>query len=103
MKPLLPAPLLLLVCASVLAGQTTGGVNWLDSLKYEKPQFFPLTVPDEAIVANKYYVDLTGGSGTACTQVAPCKDLSIVAGKPGTTGGPAYIYMKGSGRLNLTG
>jgi hypothetical protein len=26
-----------------------------------------------------------------------------VCGKPGTTGGPAYIYLKGSGRLNLTG
>src|ERR1700741_1218364 len=102
MKRLLPAALAL-VCGSVLAGQTTGGVNWVEPLNYAKPQFVPLTVPDEATVANKYYVDFTGGSGTACTQAAPCKDLSAVSGKPGTTGGPAYIYLKGSGRLNLTG
>jgi hypothetical protein len=100
---LLPAALAL-VAGSVLAGQTAGGVNWIDPLKsYPKPRFVPLTVPDEATVTNKYYVDFTSGSGTACTQAAPCKDVTAVSGKPGTTGGPAYIYIKGTGRLNLTG
>lgn len=88
--------------SSTFAAQTTGGVNWIDQLNYTKPQFYPLIVPDEASVSNKYYVDFTNGSGTVCSQSAPCKDISNVAGKAGTTGGPAYIYLKGSGRLNLT-
>src|SRR5258705_13614115 len=101
MTRLLPATLALLA-SSVLAGQTTGGVNWIDPLNYTKPVFVPVTVPDEATVANKYYVDFSSGSGAACTQAAPCKDVSAVSGKPGTTGGPADIYIKGSGRLSVT-
>jgi hypothetical protein len=89
--------------ASALAAETSGGVFWVDTLGYTKPRFVPLAVPDEATVSDKYYVNFTTGSGTSCTQGAPCKDISAVAGKPGTTGGPAYVYLKGSGRLNLTG
>ncbi len=76
--------------------QTTGGVNWLDPLQYTKPQFIPLTVPDEATCPNKYYVDHVNGSGSTCSQASPCKTVQTVCGKTGTTGGPAYIYVKGN-------
>lgn len=78
------------------AAQTSGGVNWLDPLNYQKPQFYPIAVPDEASCPNKYYIDQQGGSGTACTQSSPC-NWNGLAGKPGTAGGPAYVYVKGSG------
>lgn len=87
----------------VHSAQTSGNVNWIDQASYTKPQFYPITVPDEANNSYKYYVDFTNGSGTTCSQSSPCKDISNVYGKPGTAGGPAYIYLKGSGRLNLTG
>jgi hypothetical protein len=93
---------LLLVSFSAFAEQTTGGVVWLDTLSYTKPQFYPLTVPTEAS-SPKYYVDMSSGSGTACTQASPCASVNDVAGKPGTNGGPAYIYLKGNGRLVLNG
>ena len=83
------------------AAQTTGGVNWIDTLGYSKPAFYPINVPDEASCPNKYYVTLSGGSGTTCSQASPCA-LSGISGKPGTTGGPAYIYIKGNGTLSLT-
>lgn len=51
----------LLFSQFTLGAQTSGGVQWLDSLAYEKPAFYPLTVPDEASCPNKYYVDLTAG------------------------------------------
>ena len=85
------------------ADMTSGGVSWLDTLTYTKPTFMPLAVPDESGVANKYYVDMSNGSGSACTQSAPCASIAAVSGKPGTSGGPAYIYMKGNGYLNITG
>ena len=91
-----------LPAAPAFAAQTTGGVTWLDSLAYRKPAFYPLTVPDEASVPNQYYVDQQSGSGTACSQASPCSWAGL-SGKPGTTGGPAYIYLKGNARLNLTG
>jgi hypothetical protein len=83
--------------------QTTGGVNWIDPLNYAKPAFSPITVPDEASCPNKYYVNLSGGSGTTCSQASPCGSLSSVSGKAGTTGGPAYIYVKGTGAISITG
>lgn len=102
---------LLLFPVLAQAALTTGGVNWLDSSStytvgnftytygYTKPQFYPITVPDEAGVANKYYVDLSNGSGATCSEGSPCRSLSAVSGKTGTTGGPAYIYVKGTGEL----
>jgi hypothetical protein len=87
------------VAGPAYAERTTGGINWLDPLGYQKPAFVSLTVPDEA-AAPKYYVDLASGSGTSCTQAAPCA-LASVAGKPGTNGGPAYVYLKGTGRFYL--
>jgi hypothetical protein len=80
--------------------QTTGGINWLDPLPYAKPAFVPIAVPDESTVANKYYVDLANGSGTACTQASPC-GISGIAGKPGMSGGPAYVYLRGTGSMYL--
>src|SRR5689334_15620630 len=96
-RPAFTALTLLVLSPSALADQTTGGVNWLDPLGYTKPRFMPITVPTEASVTNKWYVDLSTGSGTACTQASPCSWTSV-AGKAGVgTGGPAYIYIKGSG------
>ena len=82
----------------VLAAETTGGVNWIDPLNYQKPAFYPITVPDEASVSNKYWVDLGSGSGTACTSSSPCS-WSTVQAKPGVQGEPAYIYIKGTGPI----
>ncbi len=94
---------LLLACALVsvraaTSTQTTGGVNWMDSLGYQKPAFYPLTVP--APGANQYWVDLGSGSGTSCTSTAPCA-WSTVQGKAGThgDGGGAYIYIRGTGAI----
>ena len=78
-------------------------VHWVDTLAYQKPRTYPLPMPDEASVANKYWVSISTGSGSACSQAAPCASLNAVAGKPGTNGdGPAYIYVKGNGYLNIT-
>ncbi|QQR77587.1 MAG: fibronectin type III domain-containing protein [Candidatus Moraniibacteriota bacterium] len=90
-----------LLPAHVYAAQTTGGVNWLDPLGYQKPAFYPITVPDEATVTNKYYVDMSSGSGSACSSSSPCANIDNVIGKPGTTGGPAYVYVRGTGNLSL--
>jgi hypothetical protein len=73
-------------------------VNWLDPLSYPKPRPISVAEPNESSVANKYWVDLSGGSGSNCSQASPCA-LSAVSGKPGTTGGPAYIYVKGTGAI----
>lgn len=73
-------------------------VNWLDPLGYTKPRAVTVSEPNESTVANKYWVDLGSGSGSSCTQSAPCA-LSAVSGKAGTTGGPAYIYLRGSGAI----
>jgi hypothetical protein len=93
-----PAP-----ATSETSGQTSGEVIWLDSAGYTKPAFYPISVPDEASVANKYYIDLTSGSGLTCSQASPCAGFNQVAGKAGTNGGPAYVYLKGSGRLDING
>jgi len=88
-----------LSASPALADQTTGGIHWLDPAAYQKPAFVSITVPNEA-AAPKYYVDLGNGSGTSCTQSSPCA-LASVAGKPGTSGGPAYVYIKGTGPVYL--
>jgi hypothetical protein len=90
-------------CQGALAQSLTdGGVNFADSLGYTKPRFLPISVPDEASATNKYYVNLSSGSGSTCSQSAPCGSLNSVSGKAGTSGGTAYIYVKGNGYLNLT-
>lgn len=84
---------------SVSADTTTGGVNWLDSLGYTKPQFYPITVPNEA-AATKKYVDLSAGTNGSGTQASPYNSI------PNTASGPTYIYVKGSGAFGaptLTG
>jgi len=88
--------------------QTTGGVNWIDPLQYQKPRFVPITVPEES-TAVKYYVDLSGGtdSGTCGTFGSPCKtirrlanrDLTGLRGNAADTA--AYVYAKGIGPLFL--
>ncbi len=74
-------------------------VNWLDPLSYAKPNVIQVPQPDEATVANKYWIDLSAGTGSSCTRSSPCRSFSDVAGKPGTTGGPAFIYLKGTGPI----
>lgn len=98
MKRLLIVLTMLFIPCIIYAAQTTGGVNWIDPLQYTKPAFYPITVPDEATCPNKYYVNLSGGSGSTCSHASPCA-LSGLSGKPGLSGGPAYIYIKGTGRL----
>jgi hypothetical protein len=79
---------------------TTGGVTFADTLGYTKPAFYPITYPSEADCgSNVWYVDLSSGSGSSCTSGSPCS-WSTVASKGGVgTGGPARIYIKGTGAL----
>ena len=74
-------------------------VNWLDPLNYTNPRTVAVSEPAESSVANKYWIDLSSGSGSSCTQASPCGSFAAVSGKPGTAGGPAYIYLKGSGSI----
>jgi hypothetical protein len=97
----LALPILLLLTGTARAETTSGGVTWLDTLGYTKPAFYPITVPDEASTANKYYVNLSAGSGTTCSQASPCGSFASVAGKTGMTGGPAYVYVKGTGTAGV--
>lgn len=87
------------------AAQTTGGVNWIDPLGYQKPNFYPITVPDESSVS-KYYVDMSNGSdsNSGTSSGSPCRTLSGLASKNHSPlrGGPAYIYLKGTGQISLT-
>jgi hypothetical protein len=75
-------------------------VNWLDPLSYTKPAPVTLNKPNEATVTNKYWIDLSSGSGSSCTQSSPCRSFDDVLGKPGTRGGPAIIYVKGTGGMS---
>lgn len=84
--------------SGAFAAQTTGGVNWIDPLTYQKPVFISISVPDEATVSNKYWVNMSGGSGSTCSMASPCASIDDVMGKAGTKGGPAYVYVKGSGQ-----
>jgi hypothetical protein len=89
-----------LISGSVSAGAAGATVNWLDRLGYQKPQPIELHEPDEALVANKYWIDLSGGAGTTCSQSSPCRSFDDVLGKPGTKGGPAILYVKGTGGMS---
>lgn len=71
-------------------------VNWLDPLAYRKPVPIAINEPDETTVTNKYWINLSGGSGTTCSQASPCGDMDSVLGKAGIAGGPAIIYVKGT-------
>lgn len=93
MKKLL---LLVALFPAIAAAQV---VNWLDPLAYEKPRPYNLAMPP---TGPEYYVNYSSGSGTACSQAVPCATIDTVAGKAGTNGGPATIYVKGNGYLNIT-
>ena len=92
---------------SLLLGLTLGegavaeSVNWLDPAGYQKPHPITLNKPDEATIANKYWIDLSAGSGSTCSQSSPCGSFDSVIGKTGTNGGPAIIYVKGTGDMSL--
>jgi hypothetical protein len=94
----------LLGIAAVMSPATLTGavatVNWLDTSLYQKPAPVDLNKPNEATVSNKYWIDLSSGSGSTCSQSSPCKSFDDVLGKPGTTGGPAVIYVKGTGSMS---
>lgn len=95
------AALCALLCVGFLAsGVASAQVNWLDPLGYEKPRPVTLNKPSEASVANKYWIDLSSGSGSTCSQSSPCRSFDDVLGKPGTNGGPAIIYVKGTGGMS---
>lgn len=86
----------------LLIGTAQGAVvNWSDTRAFEHPAPLDVAAPAEAS-SPQWYVNYSSGSGTACTQVAPCASINAVAGKTGTSGGPAYIYVKGNGYLNIT-
>jgi hypothetical protein len=85
---------------ATLTGAGVATVNWLDTAAYQKPQPVPLNGPNEASVTNKYWIDLSSGGGSTCSQSSPCKSFDDVLGKPGTTGGPAVIYVKGTGGMS---
>ena len=93
--------LLLMFVSTAWADTTSGGVTWLDTVVYQKPAFYPITYgPVEATSTHKYWVNLSGGSGTTCTQATPCS-WTQVQGMPGThgDGGGAFIYIEGSGNI----
>ena len=91
---LLSSVLSLLTAHLALGAQTTGGVNWLDPLAYQKPAFVSITEPDNPVAT--YYIDGTSGSGSTCSSGSPCKFFSDLCGKTGMTGGPVYVYIKGT-------
>ncbi|MGE0789800.1 MAG: right-handed parallel beta-helix repeat-containing protein [Sandaracinaceae bacterium] len=76
-------------------------VHFLDPLGYAKPRGIAIAMPDEATCPNRYYVDFDAGSGSACTESAPCREMRDLIGKPGLSGGPAYVYLRGSGLFYL--
>jgi hypothetical protein len=88
----------LLPAAPVTSADAT--VNWLDPLGYQKPQPVAVNEPNEAAVPNKYWIDLERGAGTTCADTSPCRSFDDVLRKPGTTGGPAVIYVKGTGSMS---
>lgn len=90
--------LLISAVAVVPSTSRAATVNWLDPLDYPKPRPIAVPMPNEESVPNKYWVDLSSGTGSSCTRSNPCQ-LSAVSGKPGTTGGPAYIYIRGKGPI----
>ena len=80
---------------TVQAAQTAGGVSWVDPLGYTKPAFHPIAVPDETTTVNKYYVDMSSGSGTSSCQTS--------AGISTTTGPPRPLRRRLNARLMIAG
>jgi hypothetical protein len=81
----------------VNAGLAGAVVNFTDTLGYTKPYARTVTMPNEATATRKYYVSLSSGSGTTCSQASPCT-LATVSGKTGVSDGlGAYVYIKGTG------
>jgi hypothetical protein len=80
---------------------TAETVNWLDTAGYQKPPAVAINKPDEATVANKYWIDLSAGSGSTCSQSSPCSSFDSILGKAGTNGGAAILYVKGTGDMSL--
>lgn len=72
--------------------------TWLDTLGYTTPVCLNVSEPTGG---PQYYVDYTAGAGTACTHGSPCPNIQTVATTFAPTG-PAQIYVKGNGYLNLT-
>jgi len=92
---------ILLLAGSHRITAATSTITWLDPLVYQKPQAVDIVMPNESTVANKYYVDMSAGSGSTCSSSSPCKSIDDLLGKPGTQGGPAYVYVRGTGNLSL--
>lgn len=86
----------LLVNSTLLQISNVAVVNWADAGAYVKP--IALLVAEPTGVSNNYYLDLTSGSGTTCSQVSPCATFGALSGKAGINGGPANIYVKGTGQ-----
>jgi len=99
----------LVIVPSAEAAQSTGGVQWLDPLAYEKPVFYPLTLPT---IATNYYIDMSAGSDSATCGTStsnPCATLRGLingsgAGYRGLSGlrgnsadGAAAINIRGTG------
>lgn len=82
------------------ASPPASSITWIDPLLYLKPAVITLNEPNDAAVANKYWVDMTSGSGSTCSQGSPCADAGVIPGKPGTSGGPVVIYLKGTGNFS---
>lgn len=107
MRTLLAA--LLLLPSLALAGNSTGGIQWLDPLGYAKPTFLPIALPT---IVTDYWIDMTGGtnSSTCGTSTAnACATLrGLICGTCGTArnlvglrgnvaDGAAAINIKGTG------
>jgi hypothetical protein len=75
-------------------GYTTNGVNWKDPLQYTKPAFAAIRVPN---CVNTYYIDLSASSSGSGTTASPFNSFSSLSGKAGMSGGPACVYVKGTG------
>lgn len=86
--------------ATITNDDTAGcTVNFLDSLSYTKPACItPAEVPEST--SNTYYIDLTSGAGSTCSQGSPCDSFTDLSGK--STSGGAVVYVKGNGRIDIT-
>lgn len=99
MKKIIPSIFVILFFLNNIAfGElTSGGINWIDPLGYEKPEFVSIVVPDEASCPNKYYINLNAASNGSGTSSSPFNSFGSLSGNPGMSGGPAYVYVRGTG------
>lgn len=96
----MPAAADIIATATIINDDVALGctVNWLEPLSYTEPVCIPVTVPSS--VSNTYWVDLSGGTGSTCSQASPCDSFADLSGK--TTSGGARVHVKGNGRLDIT-